>query len=147
MNEKENQMGHSRVLKFRAWDKKEKLMRYEHKYDSWILAVEFNGNLIEFEPYGGAIETLDWAIMQYTGLKDKNGKEIYEGDIFDCHYKNESKNHHKWQVVWSDELARFVLKRIGNPCNQTMVEHRVRDYSGWGGEVIGNIYENPELIK
>lgn len=121
-----------REIKFRYWEKLEKLMYYS---DDYI-------DLEEFWSYAKH----DWAIsMQYTGLKDKHGKEIYEGDMFDCHYKDESKNHHKWQVVWNNDEAGFGLKRIGKPCNQN-VQQKLSDYAGWRGEVIGNIYENKNLM-
>ena len=69
--------------------------------------------------------------MQYTGLKDKNGKEIYEGDIICAYDRNGS-------VVYDELRASYivhdrwseVLCHVANAC-----------------EVIGNIYENPELLK
>jgi len=68
--------------------------------------------------------------QQYTGLKDKNGKEIYEGDIIDTHWG-------KTVIVYDHKFAGFWLKR-----GSTLIcLDDVRPI-----EVIGNLYENPELI-
>ncbi len=137
-----------REIKFRAWDKENKEMAD---------VVE-----IVFDQYGGvdvrtsrrmginASALGNDSLMQYTGLKDKNGKEIYEGDII------------KWVtgecavVEWSDGDAEFLCeidihkyqgcvgvggfdeKPILNGFSSTMARHY---------EVIGNIYENPELLN
>ena len=82
-------------------------------------------------------------LMQYTGLKDKNGKEIYEGDIFDCIYYSDGCNH-KNEVVWVNQTARFHLKGHGG-CQQKFVAQGVFDMTRKA--IIGNIYENPELLK
>ena len=77
--------------------------------------------------------------MQFTGLHDKNGKEIWEGDILG--YENE-----KNIVRWSNIQAKFLLDWIKN-------EGRVEGMYGFNEalamdyEVLGNIYENPELLK
>ena len=95
-----------REIKFRAWDPGRKAMTPDA--DPFI------------EEDGEAF------IMQYTGLKDRNGKEIYEGDIIDLGEKNIA------QVEWVE--SGFVL---------------ILPYGAFqlhsGGEIIGNIYENPEL--
>jgi hypothetical protein len=72
-----------------------------------------------------------YPIMQFTGLHDKNGKEIY----FDDFVKAPSDN--IFQVIWYDEEMRIALKH-----KDTIYNFNVGLY-----EVIGNIYENPELIK
>lgn len=74
----------------------------------------------------------DRILMQYTGLKDKNGVEIYEGDIIEC-------DNEKHLISWNNEQSGFwpFTTRIGN------LYERIR----LGFEVIGNIYENPELLK
>jgi len=72
-------------------------------------------------------------VGQSTGLKDKNGKEIYEGDILESNHKL-----FRFEVIWSEDWAMFTVKGDS-------VEALIR----WDTycEVIGNIYENPELLK
>ena len=84
-----------------------------------------NGN------FNDLIESDDWKVMQFTGLKDKNGKEIYEGDIVKP-YK-ERRNYS--QIVY--EFNQFRIKGKNIYWNWFLEEI----------EVIGNIYENPELLK
>ena len=79
-------------------------------------------------------------LMQYTGLKDKNGKEIYEGDIF------ATDNNHNFTVIYED--TRFIgvdgdRDGKGYVC---CVDSCYKDGSS-SIEVIGNIYENPELLE
>ena len=112
-----------RELKFRAWDDVEKRMYY--------------GNTEQFDDMLGFrfqhFETDKPVYMQYTGLKDKNSKEIYEGDILESNHKL-----FRFEVIWSEDWAMFTVKGDS-------VEALIR----WATycEVIGNIYENPELLK
>jgi len=76
----------------------------------------------------------DYLIMQYTGLKDKNGKDIYEGDILNHNYEN-----YKGKVWFSDGCFFTGCEGFGS---QTINELDTE----WV-EVIGNIYENPGLIE
>lgn len=80
-------------------------------------------------------------INQYTGLKDKNGNEIYEGDIvrfttnWNIKHEGESKKH---EVIFRDGMFGIKDSQSGS-----MIK-----LSGWASfEVIGNIYENPELLN
>lgn len=75
-------------------------------------------------------------VMQYTGLKDKNGKEIYEGDILDYGKIG------KYKVVFSK--ASFKIQMLDN-LNGNL--HLLEDCWFDETEAIGNIYENPELLK
>ena len=111
-----------REIKFRAWMEEDKKMFYF----PWYFGSA-HGNT------KGNPEKMDRPIMQYTGLKDKNGKEIYEGDIVKA-------KHTTVPVWWSDELARWEMS---NPKDfEDYIVHNGEDY-----EVIGNAYENPELLN
>jgi len=112
-----------RKIKFRAWDIKNKVMIFANK-------LETKRNDFDFTDYYRRYD-----LMQYTGLKDKNGKEIYEGDIVGYKWnKNYTENK---EVEFSKELygwCPFVYDGGGNwDCDET--------------EIIGNICENPNLLK
>ena len=113
-----------REIKFRCWSETRKEMRYD------ILNI-------------GNFDNKWWKIMQFTGLKDKNDKEIYEGDIFNCIYKNDGCKH-KLLVVWYKDSACFKMKSYGE-CDQPNVTQTFSDMERQ--EVIGNIYENPEFVS
>lgn len=73
-------------------------------------------------------------VGQYTGLKDKNGKEIYEGDIFHCGDTNIL-----YIVVWNDNGFQGKQVKSSSYCGLEYWKNKI--------EVIGNIYENPELLE
>jgi len=73
---------------------------------------------------------------QYIGLKDKNGKEIYENDIIG------TRKEHCWQVVYVDNGFYFCFLGTNNPIANNMVYYEMNRF-----EVFGNIKENPELLK
>ena len=125
------------LLRFRAWLKKDKEM----------IAVEeihFNNGNLDF--IGDAITWMcknnDFVLMQSTGLTDKNGKEIFEGDIL-CDEGIEQEND-------------FVYATVSYREGMWVCDQITSDDCGYGGalnefsddySVIGNIYENPELLE
>lgn len=120
-----------REIKFRAWDKKEKIMSQIDDFTGLNYSDEYE---YKYVCAHRIIQWTDLEVMQFTGLLDKNGKEIYEGDIV------ESLDGNKSEIVF--DRGCFVLQH----------EPRIRrsfDFIAEKNyfEIIGNIYENTELIK
>ncbi len=128
-------------IKFRAWDKKNR--EWNNDVVIWT-----NGNLCTLN-IGGDMSLIPeecnerFEIYLFTGLHDKNGKEIYAGDLFDYGYGRIG------QVVFEKRAWRgkIVLGLINGkleltPDNEANFFINPSDYT-----VIGNIYENPELLK
>lgn len=115
-----------RVLKFRAWDN-----RYGGHMISWP-EIRENMNFL-------VLNTEGIIATQYTGLKDKNGVEIYEGDIVKHWFAEPS----LWEVVFGN--GTFYLKLIKSPNKAEFDSLSIE--AALGNEVIGNIYENPELLE
>ncbi len=140
----------NREIKFRAWLKADKKM-YSVKKINWTVRTTV---LLESDFFLDAVE-----LMQYTGLKDKNGKEIYEGDIvkiLDRDWPSQLGSYPEMnlqryldflssycEVIYSED--RFSLRQIKGKgyFNGDLAKGYGRDVC----EVIGNIYENSNLLK
>lgn len=139
------------IPKFRVWDESRNLMIDE------IVVIdlynEYIGYLCSSEIVQGEIVSRlsinDVIIMQSTGLLDRNGVEIYEGDIVKRTYlfNGAYGETHTGEVVYDKEYARYVISRPKKYIEPETEELRnaLSDKSTY--EVIGNIYENPELLE
>ena len=84
----------------------------------------------------------DLELMQSTGLKDKNGKEIFEGDILACKTDDEVIN---LNIFWDEEHALFMFESKKYNKQEPLAE--LVENNTYPFEIIGNIYENPELLE
>jgi len=112
------------MIKLRAWDKECKIMR---DYD------ELKGLTLD------ALDTDNFEIEQLTGLKDVNGKDIYDGDIVKSNYKYAQPKIS--QIIMADGNSYIAGEDLATG-NEMLVSDHVEEI-----EVIGNVHENPELLE
>ena len=117
-----------REIKFRCWEGYTSEKEFEYysfkEHNMWVL----------HELRDDATERL----QQYTGLLDKQGKEIYEGDIIE--FYDSAMKKCVGEIVWSDRLAGFNI--MGK--SESIFD---KSFDNESNMVIGNIYENPELLE
>lgn len=146
----------TREIKFRAWDK---------KLERWLDHEEFGFQYMTTSGYPWTemkvvfdTRLKDVEVMQYTGLKDKNGKEIYEGDIVNFEDNDFISSPGTYEVAWIKDSAGFGMRGIHTYMHargldepvvldpeEEATNHVVSDVFP-NSEVIGNIYENKELL-
>jgi len=137
-----------RELKFKFWNKLAHRFQAPNKY-----AIQGDGLYVSYDYDMMAWDdpsSFDDSILvpcQYTGLKDKNGKEIYEGDIIKYTFDGASYPKEAVDKIliceWDQSNAWFVFKEHDDNISDGYYWLEIKGYC----EVIGNIYENPELLK
>ena len=137
-----------REYKFRCWDTENKEMLKVQELD--FEDTFYGGRLsIRTDQYNDYFDIEDMILMQYTGLKDKNGKEIYEGDIV---------LYQDWEQCYEGGgndsfINKGIVEYNESNCCFNVTERATIDiedvlYEGNEDlEVIGNIYDNPELLE
>lgn len=120
------------IPKFRAWIKNDKEMIDVDEIHWFDGELDIIGDYITFVRKADEIE-----LMQSTGLKDKNGKEIFEGDIL--------KNNKYITSVFYERGAYCV--KFCRTTNTTVTMNVISFIEKYKTKVIGNIYENPELLE
>ena len=123
-----------REIKFRAWDIHRKQMLEVWKVTCGVFpkpAELYNRDFDDLFNKDDAI------LMQFTGFKDKNGKEIYEGDII-------LSQKYPREIFFNEETCEWRLATYGE--KQYDKTYSLCPFARFG-EIIGNIYENPEILK
>ena len=120
-----------RKIKFRAWHKEKKIMGEVLGIDILHKEIFFSNEDVDCYEH---TDFKDVELMQYTELKDEYGDDFYEGDIVTLHNS-------RYKVIFNSEEARFVLKDVFFEIDIPFTNNNNKRI-----EVIGNIYENSELL-
>lgn len=126
------------MIKFRAWDKKNEIYLYniQDAHDTvWGLVKYHDGKIAEYdEPcFGDFLNNERYVVEQFTGLKDMNGKDIYEGDL--VRLADDLDNPYK--VIFDKAKFEFSGSRFCYDFGEAFMDY----------EVIGNVHTNPELLE
>ena len=134
----------SREIKFRLWSKIGKIF-IETNNPNLEFVINNNGYLYSIENFYGEIYILpqmDIEVLQFTGLQDRNGKEIYEGDILKYNFPYDGRLKYVSPVKFLETEASFGIK---DRYENEIPLYRIAANNYF--EIAGNIYENPELLE
>lgn len=126
------------IPRFRAWDK-------EFKEMVQVDALVFDEQIIKATYKNGSVVKEDlknYVLMQSTGLTDKNGKEIFEGDILSIETDKENV---KVEVSWDSKHALLVFESKKYNAKEALGE--LFEDNPYPFKIIGNVWENPELAE
>lgn len=128
----------SRIMKFRFWDGEQINLPCQLYTMTLDGIIEYDGGSV------GVSQHPEYEVMQYTGLKDKNGVEIYEGDVLETYYEDDEDSPYIIEVKTMGTVP-FCGEVYGLDYDHTPIgffvdlEIEIK--------VIGNIYSNPELLE
>jgi uncharacterized phage protein (TIGR01671 family) len=114
----------NRPIKFRAWDKTNNKMSVQYGF-----TLNLSGEIVT---------SIGWEVMQFTGLLDKQGKEIYEGDIIKTIWGGDKKI--TGRIIWGEGFVGWGIESKG-------FEYRISATAQMERKIIGNVFENPKLLK
>ena len=123
-------------FKFRAWNKEESIMHYnaEYAYDS------MGGKpALMHDSFGGVLDDDNFVVEQCTGLRDKKGKLIYEGDYI--RFEWTFKDNEVCKVVWDRKQCRFTCYDAVSGCEFITWYTAFENGSSYRCEIIGNVHE------
>lgn len=126
------------IPRFRAWDKefKEKVQVDALVFEEQLIKATYkNGNVVKED-------LKNYVLMQSTGLTDKNGKEIFEGDILSIETDKENV---KVEVSWDSKHALFVFESKKYNAKEALGE--LFEDNPYPFKIIGNVWEDPELVE
>jgi len=144
-----------REIKFRVWlrpgFKKRMRMFYNHKIESINLSHPKQPSIQLYETFEMYQGSFKGKLMQYTGLKDKNGKDIYEGDILESSVRNSGGFDHVWikvRAVIEYSAPVFLAKTLWKDTDRGACSIHLESYRTQlpHVEIIGNIWEDPDMV-
>ena len=135
----------SREIKFRAWDKRNKIMldnslKGNNNYSNYLLIKAIDGTLWNKKDFNSEEYAINLVLMQYTGLKDKNGKEIYEGDIVSC-------GKHVSGFSPMPQVVEYKTYEFDNETIAGFSPFCRTKYIAKDSEIIGNVFENSDIVS
>lgn len=128
-------------FKFRVWDKENNKMYFDEEFallpNGSLWPLECGRNLLFYD------NPEKFILMQCTGAKDKNKKLIYDGDVIKETIEIEGEKRDNWIIFYEEKHAGFFKKRVSDEKCIVHIKHMPLKCQ----EIIGNIYENPDLLE